>query len=45
MRIAISDSACQGKTTLINDIIKEWPMYKRSAEMYRKIIRKKDCSW
>jgi len=39
MRIAISGSACQGKSTLIDDIIKKWPMYKRSDESYRKIIK------
>jgi len=39
MRIAISGSACQGKSTLIDDIIKKWPMYKRSDELYRKIIK------
>jgi hypothetical protein len=38
MRIAISGSACQGKSTLIDDIIKKWPMYKRSEESYRKLI-------
>ncbi|CAB5226426.1 AAA domain containing protein [uncultured Caudovirales phage] len=38
MRIAISGSACQGKSTLIDDMIKTWPMYKRSAESYRKVI-------
>jgi hypothetical protein len=39
MRIAISGSACQGKSTLIDDIIKKWPMYKRSEESYRKVIK------
>jgi len=39
MRIAISGSACQGKSTLINDIIQKWPMYKRSNESYRKLIK------
>jgi len=39
MRIAISGSACQGKTTLVNDFIENWPMYKRSNESYRKIIK------
>jgi hypothetical protein len=41
MRIAISGSACQGKTTLIDDFLKQWPNYKRSPESYRKLIRKK----
>jgi len=39
MRIAISGSACQGKSTLIDDIIKRWPMYKRSEESYRKAVK------
>jgi len=39
MRIAISGSACQGKSTLIDDMIKTWPMYKRSNESYRKLIK------
>jgi hypothetical protein len=42
MRIAISGSACQGKSTLIDDIIKKWPMYKRSEESYRKIIKEEN---
>lgn len=39
MRIAICGTACQGKTTLINDMIKTWPMYKKSTESYRKVIK------
>lgn len=39
MRIAIVGSACQGKTTLINDMIKTWPMYKAHKSGYRKAIR------
>jgi len=39
MRIAISGSACQGKTTLVNDFIKNWPIYKKSEESYRKVIK------
>jgi predicted ATPase len=42
MRIAISGSACQGKSTLIDDIIKKWPMYKRSEESYRKLIKEEN---
>lgn len=38
MRIAICGTACQGKTTLITDIIKEWPMYSKSKESYRTVI-------
>jgi len=39
MRIAICGSACQGKSTLINDMIKNWPMYKKSDESYRQVIK------
>lgn len=39
MRIAISGSACQGKTTLVNDILAKWPMYRRSKESYRAYIK------
>jgi predicted ATPase len=39
MRIAICGSACQGKSTLINDIINNWPMYKKSDESYRQVIK------
>lgn len=42
MRIAISGSACQGKSTLVNDIITTWPMYKRSHESYRTYIKNND---
>lgn len=39
MRIAISGSACQGKSTLVADILKNWPVYNKSAESYRKVIK------
>lgn len=42
MKIAIISAQNQGKTTLINDIIKEWPMYNRSAESYRKVIKEQN---
>lgn len=42
MRIAISGSACQGKTTLVNDFLRNWPMYKRSNESYRAAIKAND---
>lgn len=40
MRIAVSGTACQGKTTLINDFLKEWPSYETPTETYRKFIKK-----
>lgn len=39
MRIAISGSACQGKSTLVKDFIKNWPAYQKSNESYRKVIK------
>ena len=38
MRIAVSGTACQGKTTFINDFLKEWPMYKFIDSNYRKLV-------
>jgi len=40
MRIAVVGSACQGKSTFINDFLKNWPEYKRSEESYRKLLKK-----
>lgn len=39
MRIAISGTACQGKTTLIKDFLEQWPSYKTSKKTYRDIIK------
>jgi len=39
MRIAVVGTACQGKTTFINDFIKTWPTYHRSNESYRKLLK------
>jgi hypothetical protein len=41
MRIAVSGSACQGKSTFIYDFLKEWPNYKAVDSGYRKIIKEK----
>jgi hypothetical protein len=41
MRIAIVGSACQGKTTLVNDIVKKWPAYKAHVSSYRTTVREK----
>ena len=35
MRIAISGTACQGKSTLIEDFRSEWPMYTTPEKTYR----------
>ena len=39
MRIAISGTACQGKTTLIKDFIEQWPDYNTPEKTYRDIIK------
>ena len=38
MRIAVSGTACQGKTTFIKYFIKEWPMYSTPEKTYRDFI-------
>ena len=40
MRIAISGTGCQGKSTLIKDFLKEWPVYKTESQTYRELIKK-----
>jgi len=42
MRIAIIGSSSVGKSTLINEFIKQWPMYKRPEKTYRDIIKEKN---
>jgi len=39
MRIAISGTACQGKTTLLKDFLEEWPSYTSPKKTYRDIIK------
>jgi len=39
MRIAISGTACQGKTTLIKDFLGQWPNYVTPKKTYRDIIK------
>lgn len=39
MRIAISGSACQGKSTLIKDFLAEWPIFKSESSTYRDLIK------
>lgn len=41
MRIAICGTQCIGKSTLIEDFLKEWPMYKRSNSSYRQVLKEK----
>lgn len=42
MRIAIVGSGCQGKTTVVNDMIKTWPTYKAHESGYRKSVKEKN---
>ena len=39
MRIAIVGAGCQGKTTLVNDILKTWPNYTAHESGYRKAVK------
>ena len=38
MRIAISGTSCQGKSTLIKDFLEEWSSYRTTDNTYRDII-------
>jgi nicotinamide riboside kinase len=42
MKIAIIGAHCNGKTTLINNFIEEWPMYKRPEKTYRDFIKEQN---
>ena len=42
MRLAISGSGCQGKSTLIKDFLTEWPVYKTESTTYREKITSED---
>lgn len=44
MRIAIIGAHCTGKSTLVENFLKEWPMYKRPSKSYRDIIKEKGLS-
>lgn len=39
MRISVTGTACQGKTTFVNDFIKYWPNYTTPEKTYRDIIK------
>jgi hypothetical protein len=41
MKIAFMGSSNVGKTTLIEEFLKQWPMFKRPAKTYRDLIREK----
>ena len=40
MRIAITGTSCQGKSTLITDILQEWPMMSTPDDSYRSLLKK-----
>jgi len=42
MRICVTGTQCQGKTTFIDDFIGQWPMYKKPSRTYRDIIASKN---
>jgi hypothetical protein len=42
MRIAISGSANQGKSTLIKDFLNNWTAYKTPSDDYRKVLKEKN---
>jgi len=44
MRIAISGTGCQGKTTLIRDFLDQWPSYTTSKKTYRDVIKDTNLS-
>lgn len=44
MRICVSSVAGTGKTTFVNDFLKNWPNYKSSGETYRKLIKEKELT-
>ena len=44
MKIAISGTACVGKTTYINDFLKNWSMYETPQSSYRNILKEKNLS-
>jgi hypothetical protein len=44
MKIAIIGAHCTGKSTLIDNFINEWPMYKRPEKTYRDFIKEKNLS-
>jgi thymidylate kinase len=41
MKIAFIGTHCNGKTTLVEEFLQKWPMYKRPEKTYRDLIREK----
>ena len=44
MRICISGTGCQGKSTLIKDFLKKWPVYTTPEQTFRDVILKEKLS-
>lgn len=44
MRIALIGAHSVGKSTLIDEFVKKWPMYKRPEKTYRDIIKEKNLN-
>ena len=44
MRIALIGAHCTGKSTLVDEFIKQWPMYKRPTKTYRDIIKEQNLN-
>jgi len=42
MRIAVSGTACTGKSTLVKNILAVWPNYKTPSKTYRDLIKEKN---
>lgn len=42
MKIIFCGTQCNGKTTLVNNFIHNWPMYKTPTKTYRDIIKEKN---
>jgi len=42
MKIAFIGTHCNGKTTLVEEFLQKWPMYKRPEKTYRDLIKEKN---
>ena len=42
MKLCVSGTSCQGKSTYIKDFIKNWPNYKTPEKTYRDFIKEKN---
>jgi len=44
MKISVTGTACQGKSTYVSDFLKNWDMYKTPEKSYRDIIKEKNLT-